>query len=58
MYAADPSFAEGKAGDMTYAEGLRWKGERIAILNSVDTKRSAKRPIHETFHGHPVVGMF
>lgn len=51
----DPSCAnEGEAADMTIAEGLWWKGERIAVPNSVDTKQ----PNHEIFHDHPMAGTF
>ena len=39
-YAADPDFADDeKTADFTFAAGLWWKGDRIVVPKSADTKR-------------------
>ena len=54
-YAADPYFAdEAKTAGLTFAQDLWWKGDRIVVANSTDTKRV----ILEAFHGHPMAGHF
>ncbi len=54
-YAADPFFADdAKTADLTFAEGLWWKGDRIVVPDSADTKRL----ILEAFHDHPMGGHF
>ena len=54
-YAADPYFADAaKTAGLTFAQDLWWKGDRIVVPNSADTKRL----ILEAFHGHPMAGHF
>ncbi|KAL0038535.1 hypothetical protein WJX77_009904 [Trebouxia sp. C0004] len=54
-YAADPYFADAtKTAGLTYAQELWWKGDRIVVPNSVDTKRL----ILQAFHDHPMAGHF
>jgi transposase InsO family protein len=54
-YAADPFFADdAKTADLTFAQGLWWKGGLIVVPDSKDTKRL----IFEAFHDHPMAGHF
>ena len=52
-YAADPDFADDeKTADFTFAAGLWWKGDRIVVPKSADTKRL----VLQAFHDHPMAG--
>ena len=54
-YAADPFFADdAKTAELTFAQGLWWKGDRIVVPASADTKRL----ILQAFHDHPMGGHF
>ena len=54
-YAADPFFAdEDKTSDLTFAEVLWWKVDRIVVPDSKDTKRL----ILQAFRNHPIGGHF
>ena len=54
-YAADPFFADDKrTAGLTFAQDLWWKGNRIVVPDSADTKKV----ILQAFHNHPMAGHF